>query len=223
MPQVALVANPRRRRRRKMSALQRKYFGKRRKRSSHRARSRRRRVAVVTVKSNPRRRRRTHVHHRRYRRNPSLRLGGITRQVVPTFKAGAIGAVGGLLNDAAYGFGKQYLPAALQSGWGRTGTKTVLAVIVGILGNMVLRGKGHQLAVGAATVVLHEALKEQLIALVPGLPLADLIDDRPLGYEGPGAQIDGASGGGNLPYDERQINQGAYVDQGAYVEALDTM
>jgi hypothetical protein len=216
MPQVALVANPRKRRRRKMSALQRKYFGKRRHRrhraSSHR---RRRRVATITVRANPRRRHRRHyaVHHRRYRRNPGLRIGGAFRRVIPTIQAGAIGAVGGLLNDVAYGFAKSRLPAALQAGWGRTGTKAVLAVFVGILGNFVLRGKGNQLAVGAATVVIHEALKEQLATLAPQLPLGDLMDGRELGYVDPAAQITDQSDGG----------QGAYMEQGAYMDGMDQM
>jgi hypothetical protein len=213
MPQVALVANPRkRRRRRKMSALQRKYFGKRRHRrhraSSHR---RRRRVATITVRANPRRRRHHAVHHRRYRRNPSLRIGGAFRRVIPTIQAGAIGAVGGLLNDVVYGFAKPRLPAALQAGWGRTGTKAVLAVFVGILGQFVLRGRGNQLAVGAATVVIHEALKEQLATLAPQLPLGDLVDGRELGYADPAAQIVDQSG------------QGAYLDQGAYMETMEGM
>jgi hypothetical protein len=213
MPQVALVANPRkRRRRRKMSALQRKYFGKRRHRrhraSSHR---RRRRVATITVRANPRRHRRHAVHHRRYRRNPRLRIGGAFRRVIPTIQAGAIGAVGGLLNDVVYGFAKPRLPATLQAGWGRTGTKAVLAVFVGILGQFVLRGRGNQLAVGAATVVIHEALKEQLATLAPQLPLGDMIDTRELGYTDPAAQITDQSG------------QGAYMEQGAYMDTMEGM
>lgn len=157
MAQILLLGNPRKRRKAKRKSARRSA----RRRTHSRKRSR------IRVRA---------------RRNPSG-LRGITSSVVPTIKDGAIGAVGGLLNDLAYGFGKGYLPIVMQSGMGRHATKILLAVVVGVAGNVVLRGKGKALAVGAATVAIHEALKEQLAVMVPSLPLGAM-DEQPgmLGY-----------------------------------------
>lgn len=173
MAEVLLVGNPRKRRkRRKMSALQRKYFGKRK----TRARRRRARKSTAVAKINPVRRRRRRssavaVRRVRRKRNPSPRA--MLGQIVPTVQAGAIGAGGGLANDLLYGLVKARLPVAMQTGVGRHAVKVLGAVLVGMLGNFVLKGKGAALANGAMTVVLHEALKEQLAKAVPALPLGE--------------------------------------------------
>lgn len=171
MAEVLLVGNPRkRRRRRKMSAKQRKYFGKRRRRRSRKS------SPVAVAKSNPRRRRRRRggavaVRRVRRKRNPSPRA--MLGQIVPTVQAGAIGAGGGLANDLLYGAIKARLPVAMQTGIGRHAVKVLGAVLVGMLGNFVLKGKGVALANGAMTVVLHEAFKEQLAKAAPALPLGE--------------------------------------------------
>lgn len=169
-----ILANPRRRKRRKnprrrraMSALQRKYFGGgRRKRHS-----------------NPRRRRRhrnpSHRHHRaRRRRNPSLR--GVTGALMPTLKAGAVGAAGAIGLDLLWGYGASYLPASIAgSPIAQYGVKLLGALGVGILGGKVLRGRGRDLAVGATTVVLHDAFKAQLKASFPTLQLGEYLTYAP--------------------------------------------
>jgi len=151
-----LLVNPRRRRHkhRHMSALQRRYFGNPRRRS-HRHHK------------NPHRRR----HH--YSRNP---MGAIGAQFMPVLKAGAIGAGGGLLTDIVAGFANPQLnsllggmltsnPAAIAL------SKILYAVGVGWLGGKVLKGQGHALAVGGATVAIHDFAKVELAAAMPSLPL----------------------------------------------------
>lgn len=186
-----LLVNPRKRKkRRKMSALQRKYFGKRKGSSGVKRRRRRRTTSVFAARrTNPRRRRSHGVSHyrSRRRRNPSLRglnLKGITGSIVPTIKAGLLGAAGALGNDLLFGYTKSYLPASVQTGVQRHAVKALYAVLVGVLGNVVMRGKGRDLANGAMTVVLHDALKEQLMTAVPSLPLGDYFSFAPaIGYD----------------------------------------
>lgn len=210
MAEVLLVGNPskRRKRRRKMTAKQRKYFG------GGKRRRRRARKTTAVAKVNPvRRRRRRHgavaVRRVRRKRNPSPRA--IFSRIVPTVQAGAIGAGGGLANDLLYGVVKSRLPVAMQTGVGRHATKVLGAILVGVLGNMVLKGKGADLANGAMTVVLHEALKEQLAKAAPALPLGEYDE---LSYidaasvlsgdddDGVGSYLAAAAGGGMGEYME---------------------
>lgn len=182
-----LLVNPRRRRRkaRKMSALQRKYFGKR---LSSAAPKRRRRRASARKKNPIHRRHSVRVTRRRYHKNPSfggLSIGGVTRSFVPTVKAGAIGAVGALLNDVAYGYTKGYLPTMMTTGNAAIATRALYAVVTGMLGNMILRGKGRDLSVGAMTVVIHDAGKAVLSGMLPSLPLGEYLSSGPaVGYSG---------------------------------------
>lgn len=172
-----LLVNPRRRKRRKMSAKQRKYFGKRRTRSA--APKRRRRRAVARV-SNPRRRRRslTKLFRRRRHSNPSLR--GSLGSAVPMVKAGAVGAAGAIGLDLLWGYGKSYLPASIAgSPLAQYAAKLAGALLVGIVGNKVLRGRGRDMAVGATTVVLHDAFKAQLQASFPTLQLGEYLTYAP--------------------------------------------
>lgn len=189
MAEIMLVGNPRRRKRRKgrrrMSALQRKYFGggkkRRRSRASAAPRRRRRRRALVAV--NPRRRRRRAVYSvRRRRRNPSFRgaIGGLKSGLVPTLKAGAVGATGALGLDLLWGYGSKYLPASVAgSAIAQYAAKLVGALLVGMIGNNILRGRGRDLAVGATTVVLHDAFKAQLKASFPALQLGEYLSYAP--------------------------------------------
>jgi len=152
MAEIMLV-NPRRRKHRKMSAKQRMYFGNPRRRHHHH--------------KNPKRRR----HH--YHRNP---FGSIGNQVMPALKAGAIGAAGGLLTDIVAGFANPQLNSLTG---GMLGTNPALLALVKVLyslgvgwaGGKVLKGQGHALAVGGATVAIHDFAKLELIAAVPSLPL----------------------------------------------------
>lgn len=144
-----LLVNPRRRRRK---------GGKRRKGRARLKRHVSRRRSVRRVKA------------RRYKRNPTgLSVRGITGSIVPTVKAGAMGAVGALANDALFGQLGRFLPAMLTSGYGRHAAKIGSAVLVGTVGNFVLRGKGRDLAVGAATVAIHGLLKEVVATNLPAV------------------------------------------------------
>lgn len=191
-----LLVNPRKRRRkgkRRMSALQRKYLGKRRRRSSSRAsaaprRRRRRRSTTVArrrrnVYLNPRRRRSRRAltrSVRRRRRNPSLR--GITGSVMPTLKSGFVGATGAIGLDLAWGYTSRFMPAALAgSPLAQYGAKLIGAILVGMIGNKLpfLRGRGRDLANGAATVVLHDAMKAQLQSSFPALQLGEYLTYAP--------------------------------------------
>jgi hypothetical protein len=159
-----------------MTAKQALYFAPRRnpKRRRHTAR-----------RSNPHRRqhharRRNPIRRHHYRRNPSF--GNIGNKIMPTVTDGAWGAGGALVADLAYGFGSPYLPAAIVS---TPGTpiyfliKALLALGVGIGGNLVVKGKGHQLAVGAMTVAIHDFAKAQLLAMMPTLPLGAYLQVAP--------------------------------------------
>lgn len=180
-----LLVNPRRRRRKHKARRRRGHSARRHRRSARRHVARRRRHSF-------------RVRRVRARRNPvALSVGG----VMGTVKAGAVGAVGGLLNDLAFGYGKSYLPAVAQTGLPAAGVKILSAVAVGWLGNKVLKGKGRDLAVGAATVAIHDAAKAQLAQMAPSLPLGEYMDSygnpsNPslLGYN-PGQVIDGTVSG----------------------------
>lgn len=174
-----LLVNPLRRRKAKAS--------KRRRKASPRRARRTRRAVTVSVKANPKRRRRyakrVGASRRRYRRNPSFR--GVTGQIVPTIKSGFVGALGGLGLDVLSGFVIPKLPAAAQVGYGKTAVKVLGAVLVGILGNMAMRGKGRDLATGAMTIVIHEALKAQVSSAFPTLPMGEYFSAGPaVGYGG---------------------------------------
>lgn len=181
-----LLVNPRKRRaKRKMSAKQAKYFGggrKRRRKSKVSAKRRRRAVAVVHT--NPKRRRRSTLTRavrrtmRRRHSNPSLR--GLSSSAMPMLKAGAIGAAGALGLDFLWGYGKGYLPASIAgSPIAQYAAKLAGALAVGIIGNKLLRGKGRDMAVGATTVVLHDAFKAQLTAAFPTLQLGEYLTYAP--------------------------------------------
>lgn len=186
---------------------------KRRKGGKRRAKSRRR--GHVRLKRHASRRRRVHrVKARRYKRNPSggsFSLKSIGSSFLPVVKSGALGAVGALANDALVGQVSKlsFLPDALKSGYGKHGLKIASAVIVGTVGNMVARGKGRDLAVGAATVALHDLAKEVIVTNLPSVApyLGDYEDLN--GYN-PAQLVD------------ESANMGAYVpgtvgDMGEYV------
>ena len=149
----------------------------------------------VLVLSNPRGRKKKF--HRR--RNP---IGGsLMNSAIDTVKNGALGAVGGLANDVVYGYAKGFLPAPLQAGYGRTGVKLATAVLLGIATDKVFRGRGKAVAVGAATVTLHEALRDLANQAAPNIPVGAYEDAASLGYDGSAQRV------------------GSYMQQGAYMRA----
>lgn len=161
MPSIMLV-NPHRRgkkrRHHKMTALQRRYFG------------------------NPHRRR-AHRHHRtrhHYHHNPSIRnIGGA---VMPTLKGGLIGAAGAIGVDLIYGQLTGFttsIPTFATNPAVATAGKLAVSILVGILGSKLMRGKGGELAVGGATVAIHDFAKSQLVAAMPTLALGDYLTAAP--------------------------------------------
>jgi hypothetical protein len=197
-----LLVNPRKRRkrrtgaRRKLSALQQKYFGKRRKRTTRSRRRatpaavapRRRRRRSAARLSNPRRRRRRIITQsfrtirRRRRSNPSLRggLSGLPRTGISLLKSGGVGALGALGLDMVWGYSREALPASIAgSPLAQYALKLLGAIAVGWVGEKVLRGRGRELAVGATTVVLHDALKAQVAASFPSIKLGEYLTFAP--------------------------------------------
>lgn len=178
-----LLVNPRRRKRRKSATRSR-----RRRHSAPRAHRRRRRRTVArrrhNVYMNPRHRRSRRRLTRGYRRrrNPSLRgsISGVKNALVPTLKAGLIGATGALGLDLLWGYGSRYLPATIAgSAWAQYAAKLLGAILVGMLGNKLMPGRGRDLAVGASTVVLHDALKAQIRSSFPSVPLGEYLTYAP--------------------------------------------
>jgi hypothetical protein len=173
---------------------------RKRRRKGKKSSSRRRRGSVRLKRTASRRRAVRRVKARRYKRNPSgggFSLKSIGSQVVPVVKSGALGAVGALANDALVGQVAKlsFLPDALKSGYGKHGLKIASAIVVGVAGNMVARGKGRDLAVGAATVAIHGLLKDVVNANFPavGQYLADYED---VGAYNPAQLVDET--GGNM-------------------------
>lgn len=177
-----LLVNPRKRRRKSRRRSRASSSPRRRRRRSVAPRARRRRRRSVVRLSNPRRRRRRTSLTRRFRRrrNPST-LGGFKSSVVPTLKSGFVGATGALGLDLLWGYSARYLPAQIAgSPIAQYGAKLLGALLVGMVGGKVLRGKGRELAAGAATVVIHDALKAQLKASFPALQLGEYLTFAPV-------------------------------------------
>lgn len=172
-----LLLNPRTKSRRRMPSALRKYWASRRRtrasnpRRRRRARAsnpRRRRAARTVIFANPRRSRPRRHHARRYS-NPRRRTqrgfsstpgrGSIVSgYIVPA----AVGALGAIAFDVAWGYGMTYLPASLQSGW--VGTVVELAAIwLVVAGVRRYAPRSYRTASaaasGAATVVAYNALK----------------------------------------------------------------
>lgn len=132
--------------------------------------------------------------------NPHGHGRGLLASALHTLKDGAVGAAGALAVDIGYGYVKGYLPAPLQAGYGRTASKLALAVLGGLVTDKIFRGRGKQVAVGSATVTIHEALKDLSNQFAPALPVGSYEDVA--GYDS--AQI----------VDNRT---GAYMQTGAYM------
>jgi hypothetical protein len=243
MSELLVVANPKRRRhrRRKLSAKQiaAGFGGKRHKRRRRHASRRRRRHLIVAA---PRRRRRRSsggvrrpavgytvgtkrirrrklnpMRRHRYRRhrNPSMSFGSIKSSVMPTVKEGFTGAIGALGLDALWGFvaGNATLGAYVSNQYVGFAAKLLGAVLIGAVGGKVMRGKGRELAVGAATVAEHDFLKALLQSMAPtifgaggSVPLGSYLSGAApivgttsvpqsyLPFSGMGAYLSGSSG-----------------------------
>lgn len=174
---------------------------------------------ILLVSGNPGRRRKHKAKHRRrhsarrrsarsfrkvrrVRRNPSFRsIGG---SFMPTITGGLVGGLGGLANDALFGFGSKWLPDFLKTGIARHVVKIASAVAVGGVGGMVLKGKGQALAIGAASCAVRDALREQAMTAFPSLPLGDY-DPSLLGYDNPAENV------GEYMGEFAQVGMGEYM------------
>lgn len=191
MTEQILLMNPRKGR--MPAGLARYWASKRRGRKS----TRRRRKSVRRARaSNPRRRvrvhrRRVHAHRRhrrsnpiyarRRRRNPRLSLGGLKHSVMGVVIPGAIGAAGAVGLEVAWAYGSGYLPEQLKTGWGATGAKIGLALLLGYGASKVLPKRTVATAVvGAVTVIAANALRDVAKNVLPDVKglggYADYVD-----------------------------------------------
>jgi hypothetical protein len=141
------------------------------------------------AKRNPHRRSRGHRRHRHhFKMNPSLT--GIRSSIMPVMREGLIGAAGGIGNDVLYGLLTNSigaLPTVSANPAVATAAKFATAILIGIIGDMVLHGRGQELAVGAATVTIHDFVKLQIQQSMPGVPLGDYMTQAPtVGFSGNG-------------------------------------
>lgn len=132
-------------------------------------------------KAAPKRKRRTSlasvrtVSTRKYRRNPSPRLGS----TMDTIKEGAIGAAGAVASEVL--LSKLPLPANLQTGPAKTAVSALGAVGVGMLvGKFANKKLGKTMAQGGVTVALHSVIRG---AVAGPMGLAGYYDDG-MGYYG---------------------------------------
>lgn len=125
--------------------------------------------------------------HRRRVDNP-LKLGGFSVQhdLVPALVGGA-GAVG---VDVALAYAAPYLPAMLQSGWGRLLAQTGAAIGVGMAaGALVDKRTGAAVMAGGLVVTAYSGLRQALAPTlgqsIKGLSgLADFADYTRSGWDG---------------------------------------
>lgn len=166
---------------------------RRRRRKSRKAKARHRRHAAAVVHTNPKRKRRRSRGvmslaraTRRTRRNPIIPSGLLHSQLIPA----AQGAAGALALDLALGY--LPLPDNLKTGVLRHFVKAGLAIGIGaVVEKVSTRAMGRAAATGALTVVLHDAIREQVVQHAPGVKLGEYVyltpDERmALGYTGPG-------------------------------------
>lgn len=98
-----------------------------------------------------------------------MSMGGIKSSIMPTVKDGFTGALGALGLDVLWGFaaGNATIGAYVSNQYVGFAAKLLGAVLVGAVGGKVMRGKGRELAVGAATVAEHDFFKSLLQTMAP--------------------------------------------------------
>lgn len=158
--------------------------------------------------SNPHRAHRSRRGHRRRVSNP-FNLGGFSlkQDLIPALIGGA-GAVG---VDVALAYTSGFLPAFLQSGWGRLAAQTGAAVLVGLAAGAALgKRTGAAVTAGGLVVTAYSGLRQVLAPTlgqsIKGLSgLADFSDYSRSGWDG--AALTQAP----------QLS--AYMPQGAYMRS----
>lgn len=120
----------------------------------------------------------------RRRRNPikTRGLSGVVNQIMPA----ATAAVGALGLDLIWGYAP--IPESLKTGNMRFVVKAAGAIGLGMLAGMVVKkSTADQLATGALTVVLHNAMRDGMANFAPNIQLGEYMNnDETLGYWGAG-------------------------------------
>lgn len=147
----------------------------RRRRRTTRRRARRNAWPVAGLALNaPRRRRRSHarrnpVARRRYRRNPSLSLGGLV--ALPPLKQVLFAGVGFAGTPVVEGFVNQFVPASISANtFGKYAVK--IASMVGLawaVKKVVGQEEGRMVAIGGGAYILTSAVAEFAPGVIPGL------------------------------------------------------
>lgn len=138
-----------------------------------------------------------HVSRRGRRSNPIKlpKLGGLGTAANNVLMPAAIGAVGAIGMDMILPYIP--LPATMMTGNKKYALKAVIAIGLGMLaGKVIGKEKGHAAGVGMLTVVLHDALKENIPVYAPSIKLAgvnEYVDG--LGYYSPSMVVDGFDDG----------------------------
>lgn len=121
-----------------------------------------------------RRRRNT---HKGYFPNPRKRMASRKKNMVANIidkqlKPAAIQASGALMLDVGYGYLGSYIPDMLNTGMIKHATKGVVAIALGFIASNFIKGStANELAKGAMTVTMHDAMKEALNTYAPMVPL----------------------------------------------------
>lgn len=188
MSQLLLI-NPRKRRGATHRTAAQKAATKRMVAANRARRSGHKRSVVHHYAPNPAPARRRRARHslagvartvRRYKRNPISSGGsGIKHMMVTSLQ----GAAGGLVVNTAMNW--LPLPAAMKVGKMRFVAQGAVAVLLGVAGRKVLpRRVAENMAVGSLTITMHDALKEIVGSIVPGMRLGEV------GYYSPGYPVD---------------------------------
>lgn len=113
---------------------------------------------------------------KRYRRNPSPRIGGM----VETFKEGAIGAAGAVATEVV--LSKLPLPENLKTGPMGIATKAIGGIAIGMAVAKFGKNKklGSTMAQGAVTVALHDTIRN---AVKGPMGLSGMFDQGLLGND----------------------------------------
>lgn len=143
-----------------------------------------RKKRAVTKRKSPARRlsttRTTTV--KRYRRNPSPRMGS----AIETVKDGAIGAAGAIATEVV--LSKLPLPANLMTGPAKTAVSALGAVGIGMLvGKFGSKALGKKMAQGGVTVALHTIMRSAVAGPVGLAGTDDFMGyyDDGMGYVSP--------------------------------------
>ena len=116
------------------------------------------------------RRRRNPIHlatHRRHRRRNPIRVGGIMNHLLMPAVTAASGAIA---LDVLWGF--LPIPANIKTGPLKYVAKGAGAVAMAMLGSKIVKkSTADNMAIGALTVIMHDAARELIARVMPGMHL----------------------------------------------------